>query len=269
MTNYSIEPNERVTFKTLFEDDSVFVVIKPPGVVTQPGLGHEGDSLLNGLFARWGDRLQALGRARDFGLLHRLDRQTSGLVVGALRARVYDALREAFSKHEVRKFYWAVVRGSPKQETGVIRKPIQESAGRDAGTPPPERRSRGDVRSRMKLARISSSGKAAVTAYRVLQAGRAASLLECRTLTGRLHQVRVHLESIGCPILGDDLYAPPAVARGAPRLAGSARPSPGVQASGNGGHGRYCNTVAVGPAGAAEAPWPRAARSRRPGRALP
>jgi hypothetical protein len=71
----------------------------------------------------------------------------------------------------------------------------------------------------MKLSRISSGGKEAVTAYRVLQPGSTASLLECRTLTGRLHQVRVHLDAIGSPILGDELYAPPAIAKGAPRLA--------------------------------------------------
>ena len=82
-----------------------------------------------------------------------------------------------------------------------------------------ERGRRGTGKPKLKLARISSGGKEAVTAYRVLHAGQSASLVECRTLTGRLHQVRVHLEAIGCPILGDELYAPPAVAKSAPRLA--------------------------------------------------
>lgn len=218
VTTYSVEPNDRVTFKVLYEDADLVVVIKPPGVVTQPGLGHDHDSLLNGFFARWGDRLQALGRARDFGLLHRLDRQTSGLVLAALRPASYDALRLAFTGREVRKFYWAVIRGVPRVSSGIIRKPISESPGRDGGAPPPEGR-RGTGKAKKKLAWVSSGGKPAVTAYRVLQSSASASLIECRTLTGRLHQVRVHMEAINCPIMGDGLYGPPAIAAAAPRLA--------------------------------------------------
>lgn len=218
MTSYSVEPSTRVAFKTLFEDDDLVVVQKPPGVVTQPGLGHEQDSLLNGLFARWGDRLQALGRARDFGLLHRLDRQASGLVIAALSREAYEALRSGFSAHEIRKFYWVVVRGRLRELSGVIRKPIAESPGRDGGAAAPEGRP-ASGKKKMKLAWVSSGGKPAVTAYRVVQSGRSASVVECRTLTGRLHQVRVHMAAINCPILGDGLYAPPAIAAAAPRLA--------------------------------------------------
>ena len=203
--NLSVTPNESVRFKIRHEDEDVIVVEKPPGLVTQPGKGHEHDTLLNGLFAVHGAQLQNLGKARDFGLLHRLDRQTSGLVLFALRPRAYDALREAFSTRRVRKFYWAVAGRAPKKPSGVIRRPILEETDE------------------MKTARISAAGKPALTAYRVLQVAtvgeRGAALLECRPVTGRLHQVRVHLKSIGCPILGDALYGPRSLAKAAPRVA--------------------------------------------------
>jgi 23S rRNA pseudouridine1911/1915/1917 synthase len=203
--NLSITPNERVTFKVRHEDEDVLVVEKPPGVVTQPGKGHEDDTLLNGVFAVHGAKLQNLGKARDYGLLHRLDRQTSGLVLIALRTRAYDRLREAFEKREVRKFYWAVTGRAPNKPSGVIRRPILEETDE------------------MKTARIAASGKPALTAYRVLAVGtvgeRQSALIECRPVTGRLHQVRVHLDSIGCSILGDTLYGPKSLSRASARLA--------------------------------------------------
>jgi len=197
----TVTANDRVRFRVLHEDDDIVVVIKPAGVVTQPGVGHERDSLLSGLFARHGAELQRLGAARDFGLVHRLDRETSGLLVVALRAHSYDHLRDAFASRRIGKYYWAIVRGAPRSATGVVRRPIAEVQARRAhrGQPP------GPT---MKLARVAGNGKPAVTAYRVLSAGKGGALVECRTLTGRLHQVRVHLESIGCPILGDGLYGP-------------------------------------------------------------
>lgn len=208
MQNLSIEPNERITFKVRYEDEHLLVVTKPPGVVTAPGLGHEDDSLLNGLFALHGPRLQNLGKSRDFGLLHRLDRQTSGLVIAALSPHAYDALRAAFETRTVEKFYWGVTKQAPKKPAGVIRRPILEYDGK----------ARDDSRTK-KLARVSPSGKPALTAYRVLAESVHAALLECRPVTGRLHQVRVHMESIGCPLLGDEFYATRAVRDAAPRLA--------------------------------------------------
>jgi 23S rRNA pseudouridine1911/1915/1917 synthase len=211
MANLSVIPNKSVTYTIAYEDDDVLVVEKPARLVTQPGKGHEDDTLLNGLFARHGSQFQNLGAERDFGLLHRLDRETSGLLVVAMRASAYDALRKAFERREVRKFYWAAVANTPKTPTGVIRRKIAEYEGPGPGARPgaPKR----------KLAKISNAGKEAVTAYRVLSASAHGSMLECRPVTGRLHQVRVHLASIGCPIAGDGLYAPGEVAALAPRLA--------------------------------------------------
>ncbi len=208
----AVHPNDRVRFKVIYEGGGVIVVLKPPGVVTQPGAGHERDSLLNGLFSRRGEELRKLGAARDFGLLHRLDRETSGLVALALRPESYDHLRRAFEARRVGKYYWALTAGIPRSAAGVVRRHIAEVQAR------PDRRPGARVPA-MKLARVSGSGKPAVTAYRVLGTGRGVSLVECRTLTGRLHQVRVHMASIGCPILGDGLYAPEPVRAMSPRLA--------------------------------------------------
>lgn len=192
--NLSVQPNDAVQFRIRHEDDELLVVEKPSKLVTQPGLGHEEDTLLNGLFAKFGAKLQNLGKDRDFGLLHRLDRETSGLLVVALRGNTYDRLREMFEKREIAKYYWAVVQPAPKHQSGVIRKPIAEYEADD-------RRVR-------KLARVSSAGKPAVTAYRVLSSSNLGAVVECRAVTGRLHQIRVHMQAIGCPIVGDGLYGP-------------------------------------------------------------
>ena len=208
MANLSVEPNPTVTYKVRYEDEHVLVVNKPARTVTAPGLGHEKDSLLNGLFATYGPRLQKLGKSRDFGLLHRLDKDTSGLLMLALTPAAYDALREVFEQREVAKYYWAVTKNRPHGDTGVIRKPLLEYEGRVKGDTRPK-----------KLARISGAGKPAVTAWRVVQANDKATLLECRAVTGRLHQLRVHLESINCPILGDEFYGPVSLRHVSPRLA--------------------------------------------------
>ncbi len=201
----SIPPNPNIVPKLRYQDDDVLVVDKPPRLVTQPGKGHEEDTLLNGLFAQFGDKLQNLGKGRDFGLLHRLDRQTSGLLIVGLRTRAYDALREQFEKRAIKKFYWAIAAHTPKKPSGVIRRPILEETDEK------------------KTGRISSAGKPALTAYRVLDTGtvgsRPAALIECRPVTGRLHQVRIHLDSIGCPILGDDIYGPKSLMSASSRLA--------------------------------------------------
>lgn len=201
MTRFSVEPTDQIPLRIEHEDEHLLVVYKPSGLVTQPGKGHERGTLLNALFARYGVRLQNLGQARDFGLLHRLDRGTSGLLIVALTALAYDRLREAFAGRRVKKFYWAVVRGQPNKPAGIINRPILEVTGE------------------IKRAKLSSRGKAAITAYRVVSGGDEASVLECRTITGRLHQVRVHLASIHCPIFGDEVYAPASVALACRRLA--------------------------------------------------
>lgn len=205
MSVFSVEANDRITFKVRHEDEHLLVVEKPPGIATQPGLGHDYDTLLNGLFVRYGQKLQNLGKDRDFGLLHRLDRKASGLLMIGLSTKAYDAMRVAFAEKTLGKFYWVIVKGAPKTAQGVIDKPIIESIPKGEGE--------------IKRAKISAVGKPASTAFRILQAGADASLVECRPITGRLHQIRIHMETIGCPVLGDSIYATPKIRAAAPRLA--------------------------------------------------
>lgn len=190
----NIEPNPRVTFRLLHEDEHLVVVEKASGVVTAPGVGHQHDTLLNGLYAKWGERMRQLGVARDHGLVHRLDQGTSGVLAVALTREAYDGLRALFESRDVRKYYWAVTMKAPRDPEGVIRQPIDEVL------------SRKDRYTSRKSARPSSSGKPALTAYRVLAESELGALLEARPVTGRLHQIRVHLSMIGAPVLGDELY---------------------------------------------------------------
>lgn len=199
--NLSVEPNPNVRLRLVHESDSFVVVDKPFGVATQPGKGNHRSALLNGLFDRYGPRLQNLGESRDFGLLHRLDKEASGLLLVALTKDAYDNLRAQFEKRSLEKRYWALVDGRPAKLAALIRRPIMEVQGRE------------------KTARVHSSGLPAATAYRTLASSRDASLLECRIGPGRLHQIRVHLTSIKCPIIGDSRYAPLAVAQRSRRLA--------------------------------------------------
>jgi 23S rRNA pseudouridine1911/1915/1917 synthase len=189
-----------VAYEVRYGDADLLVVNKPAGVVTQPGKKHESDSLLNGLFCTYGNALQNLGESRGWGLLHRLDKDTSGLVLVALRNRAYEHLRRQFEGRQVKKIYWAIVAGRPSPAQGVIQKPIVEIVGK------------------IKKAVIKRDGRQAITAYRLLQSVEAVSLIEARPKTGRLHQIRVHMAAMGCPVLGDALYARGADLPRVPRL---------------------------------------------------
>jgi 23S rRNA pseudouridine1911/1915/1917 synthase len=174
------------------EDQRTIVVNKMPGLVCEPGLGHRADSLLNGLFALDGGRLAArlarLGEARDWGLLHRLDALTSGLVVVALDAEAYDRLREGFERRTVAKTYLAIVRGELSAE-GRSAEPIAERRERDR-----------------LVAVVDPAGRAAETRWTTLARSGRYALLRCEPVTGRLHQIRLHLARLGAPVAGDPLY---------------------------------------------------------------
>ena len=122
----SVTPNDRIPYKIVYQDDDLAIIFKPAGVVTQPGVKHQHNSLLNGLFSVWGQRLQQLGKRRDYGLLHRLDRGTSGLLAIGLSIEGYDGLRTAFTERRVTKNYLAIVDGPFKRKTGTCRVPIAE-----------------------------------------------------------------------------------------------------------------------------------------------
>ncbi len=203
----SIQPNPRITYRIAHQDDEILVVEKASGLTTLPGKGHDDDTLLNGLFETFGYTLQNIGRSRDFGLLHRLDKDTSGLLIVALTPHAYDTLRQDFADRQVNKYYWAVCQKPPTPAQGVIRLPIVETPGGELH------------RNRQKLAHVAGKGKSALTAYRVLDTSELAALVEAHPVTGRLHQVRVHFDAVGAPILGDGFYGNSMSKRGASRLA--------------------------------------------------
>jgi 23S rRNA pseudouridine1911/1915/1917 synthase len=198
--DFSVAPNPAVPYRLAYADDHVLVVDKPAGVVTEPGKKHAHDSLLNGLFTVYGRFLQNLGEQRDWGLLHRLDKDTSGLVIVALRNRAYDALRAQFEDRRIQKVYWALVAGQPRPAQGVSQKPIAELLGT------------------RKRAVIRRDGQPAITAYRTLASSGGVSLVEARPKTGRLHQIRVHFAELGCPVLGETIYGERSSLPRVPRL---------------------------------------------------
>lgn len=169
------------------------VANKSPGMVTEPGTSHRSDSLLNALVARFGGRMLRLGERRDYGLLHRLDRQTSGCVACALEPDAYDAIRGQFEQRCVDKRYLAIVRGRMRAGTQVIDLNLEE------------RRVPSNEGTRL-VSTIARSGKPARTTIEVLATSTSHSLVCCEPQTGRLHQIRVHLAHLGFPIAGDPLY---------------------------------------------------------------
>jgi len=184
---FLIAPNRAVPFSVVYEDDAIVVVDKPAGVVSEPGIGHKLDSLLNGLVARYGVELDRLGPRCDFGMVHRLDRDTSGLVVVARRVEVQRELVAAFRRRSVEKRYTALVAGRVERDRGTIRIQLgrERRRGRVVGLV-------GEGRSR-----------SAVTAYSVVRRYPEATLIEARPETGRWHQLRLHFRAIGHPVAGD------------------------------------------------------------------
>lgn len=186
-------PNPRVPFGIAFEDDDLLIAVKDRGVVTRPGQGHDRDSLMNGLVAREGQRLLDLGERRDYGLLHRLDRATSGLVAVARTPLAYDRLREAFAGRRVEKVYLAVVRPAPPRPAGTVRVRLKETRRQDH-----------------KVAIVDARGEEAITHWKTLATGRdGRAIVACRIETGRLHQIRAHLAWLGSPLASDAVYAGP------------------------------------------------------------
>lgn len=169
------------------------VANKAPGLVTEPGRSHANDTLLNALVARYGGKLLQLGERRDYGLLHRLDRQTSGCVACALDPEAYDAVRAQFEARTVDKTYLAIVKGRMRAGRQTVELNLEE------------KRIPSSEGTRL-VSVVSRSGKAASTEVEVLATSTAHTLVACKPHSGRLHQIRVHMAHLGFPVAGDPLY---------------------------------------------------------------
>ena len=184
-----------IPLTVIYEDDDVIVVDKPAGLVVHPAPGNPDRTLVNALLAHCGAGLSGIGGVARPGIVHRLDKDTSGLLVAAKNDTAHHSLTMQFSGRSIERLYQAVVWGVPQPRSGSISGAIG--------------RSRQD-RKKMAVVR-EGRGKPALTHYRVLKilAAGAACLVECRLATGRTHQIRVHLASAGHPLIGDPVYGRP------------------------------------------------------------
>ncbi len=179
-----------IPFRILHEDDSLLVLDKPAGLVVHPAPGNEDGTLVNALLAHCGDDLPGIGGERRPGIVHRLDKDTSGVMVVAKTEQALAALSAAFAERDIERSYLALCWGLPNPAQGML----EGAIGRDP-------------RDRKRMAVVARGGKTALTHYRTLQtAGGAVSLVECRLATGRTHQIRVHFAQAGHPLLGDPVY---------------------------------------------------------------
>jgi 23S rRNA pseudouridine1911/1915/1917 synthase len=180
---------EAIALDILFEDDDLIVINKTAGLVVHPGAGHREHTLVNALLHHC-PALSVIGGKERPGIVHRLDKDTSGCLVVAKNDETHRSLSEQFAARTVEKVYLALVAGKLRKSVGII----DERIGRHPVH-----------RQRMSIA--ASRGRTAKTEYRVVRESDQASLIECRLHSGRTHQIRVHLNHLGHPILGDKLYA--------------------------------------------------------------
>jgi 23S rRNA pseudouridine1911/1915/1917 synthase len=172
----------------VFEDEELIVINKEAGIVVHPGAGNEKNTLVHGVIAHCGENLPSDDQKERPGIVHRLDKGTTGLIVVAKKRLSYESLKEQFQKRSIKRSYEAIVRGSLHPEKGVFDQAIKRHP-----------------RYRKKMS-VSDTGKAAVTHWEVLERFSWATLINARLETGRTHQIRVHFGAFGYPLIGDPVY---------------------------------------------------------------
>lgn len=189
----SIEPEilpQDIPLDILFEDEDVIIVNKPKGMVVHPAAGHYKDTLVNGLLYHCKDSLSGINGVMRPGIVHRIDMNTTGSLIVCKNDRSHNHIAAQLKEHSITRKYHAIVYGVLKDDLGTIDKPIGRS----------------DT-NRKKMAVNAKNGRNAVTHYKVLKRFDKYTYIECQLETGRTHQIRVHMASIGHPILGDDVYS--------------------------------------------------------------
>lgn len=180
---------ENIPLDILYEDDDLLIVNKPKGMVVHPAPGHYSGTLVNAVMYHCKDRLSGINGSLRPGIVHRIDRDTTGSLIVCKNDRSHNAIAAQLKEHTITRKYRAIVHGVLAQDNGTVR----ASIGRDP-------------KDRKKMAVNEPNGKPAVTHYTVLQRFHKHTYIECQLETGRTHQIRVHMASIGYPILGDEVY---------------------------------------------------------------
>jgi 23S rRNA pseudouridine1911/1915/1917 synthase len=184
----AIEP-ENIPLSILYEDDDLLIVDKPKGMVVHPAPGHYSGTLVNAVLYYCKDNLSGINGVLRPGIVHRIDRDTTGSIVVCKNNQSHNCIAAQLKEHSITRKYRAIVHGVIEEEEGTVNAPI----GRN-------------TKDRKKMAVDEKNGKPAITHYRVLKRFKEYTYIECQLETGRTHQIRVHMASIGHPLLGDEVY---------------------------------------------------------------